>query len=531
MSTSKRSLVDYLEASAARFPDRPAIFDPAGWSLSYRELNEQADRIAGFLVANGVNPGDRVGVIVPKGAQAITIFFGIMKARAAYVPADYMAPATRNQTILADCQVKVAFLAPASAPVLEDWPKGCTRASAAVLLGDSPPAITVEQPVFTWDQAVRHAPVRVEGRVPSDLAYILYTSGSTGVPKGVMLSHENALTFVDWCSDEFAPSEADRFGSHAPFHFDLSVLDIYVSMKHGAALYIVSEEVGKSPEELAAFIAEHRLTVWYSTPSILSLLAQFGNLPRRDCRSLRLVLFAGEVFPVKHLREITRQWPSATYYNLYGPTETNVCTFARVPLPVPPERTAPYPIGTPCAHCETMALNEAGAEIVPTEEGLLYVAGPSVFTGYWNRLEQNSRAFLERHGRRWYNTGDVVRLDSDGYVYLGRRDRMVKRRGYRIELGEIERGLYEHPSIREVAVVGLPDEAAGLRIVAYLSSRTAERPSIIEMKAFCARHLPSYMSPDVFQFLDALPRTSTDKIDYQGLTHFADSGMTRQTTA
>jgi acyl-coenzyme A synthetase/AMP-(fatty) acid ligase len=137
--------------------------------------------------------------------------------------------------------------------------------------------------------------------------------------------------------------------------------------------------------------------------------------------------------------------------------------------------------------------------------------------------------FLERDGRRWYNTGDVVRLTGDGYIYVGRRDRMVKRRGYRIELGEIERGLYLHPSIREAAVLGIPDDSAGLRIVAYLSCGDSVHPSIIEMKVFCAQHLPSYMSPDVFQFLDSLPRTSTDKIDYQGLRHVAQSPMTQPT--
>ena len=522
----RASLVDYLEASASRCPERVAIVDPAGWSLTYRELNERADRIAGFLVARGVSPGDRVGVIVPKGADAITAFLGIMKARAAYVPADYTAPPARNRTILADCEVKAAFLAAPCASILDkdEWPERAAMPAVAVWLGETVPAQNGATEMVTWTQAIGHGAAQVGGRLASDLAYILYTSGSTGIPKGVMLSHENALAFVDWCSETFSPTEADRFSSHAPFHFDLSVFDIYVPLKHGATICVISEELGKSPKDLARFVEESRLTVWYSTPSILALLAEFGDLANRDCGALRLVLFAGEVFAVKHLREVTRQWSWARFYNLYGPTETNVCTFAEIPLPVPEDRATPYPIGWPCAHCDGKVLDgEAGDEVAPGTDGLLYIAGASVFLGYWNRPELNARAFLTRDGRRWYNTGDVVRLDlNDGYVYLGRRDRMVKRRGYRIELGEIERGLYQHPSIMEAAVIGVSDDAAGVRIVAYLAARADERPSIIEMKSFCAGHLPAYMSPDVFRFLEALPRTSTDKIDYQRLARLAE---------
>jgi amino acid adenylation domain-containing protein len=525
------SLVDYLEASARRFPDRVAILDPSGTTLTYRELDARADRLAGFLVRSGVQPGDRVGVIMPKGAAAITAFFGIMKARAAYVPADYTAPAARNGAILSDCEVTVAFLSPAGSAILDAWPANAPLPRSVVFTGGAPPnGFHTTAQLATFEEALSGSPSRVPGRSRDDLAYILYTSGSTGIPKGVMLSHENALSFVEWCSEVFTPSESDRFSSHAPFHFDLSVLDIYVAMKHGAALYIVSEELGKSPKELAEFIAASRLSVWYSTPSILGLLAQFGDLRSRDCSALRLVLFAGEVFPVKHLRHVTSLWPWAAFYNLYGPTETNVCTFARIPLPVPEDRTVPYPIGWPCSHCDALTLDADGSAVPDGEEGLLYIAGPSVFRGYWNRPEMNAKIFLERDGRRWYNTGDVVRLDPhDGYIYVGRRDRMVKRRGYRIELGEIEKGLYQHPAIEEVGVVGVGDDT-GVRIIAYLTARAAgPRPSIIELKAFCARNLPSYVSPDVFQFLDALPRTSTDKVDYQGLTRLATGATAAQT--
>lgn len=520
------SLVDYLEESARRFPDQRALVDPEGWSVTYRELDEHADRIAGFLVASGVEPGDRVGVIMPKGVVALTAFLGVMKARAAYVPADYTAPAARNRAILADCQVRVAFLSAACSPILEAWPDDRPPASV-VFVGETLPRATLPgTQTSTWHDAIGHAPAIVDGRNRADLAYILYTSGSTGIPKGVMLSHENALSFVDWCSEVFLPTEIDRFSSHAPFHFDLSVLDIYVALKHGATLYVVSEELGKAPKELAQFIAKNRLTVWYSTPSILSLLAQFGDLPAHDCHSLRLVLFAGEVFPVKHLRQVTTLWPAPAYYNLYGPTETNVCTYAHVPTPIPEDRTTPYPIGFACSHCQPLVLDADLAEVPAGEEGLLYIAGPSVFLGYWNRPEQNASAFTERSGSRWYNTGDVVRMEEgQGFVYLGRRDRMVKRRGYRIELGEIERGLYQHSSIAEAAVVALPDDSGGIRILAYVSAHAQDQLSIIDLKMFCSRHLPSYMSPDAFLFLDALPRTSTNKVDYQELTRLASGGI------
>lgn len=512
-------LAAYLEANAQRCPDRPAVVDPAGWSLTYAELNRQSDSLAAFLAAKGVQRGDRVGVVMPKSAAAVATLFGIMKAGGAYVPVDYSAPAERGRRILTDCQVRAVVVDGGCLDVVPA--KGDADLAAIIVAGSS---VDVDgqlnaTPLASVFAAVERPPT--VARDMSDLAYILYTSGSTGVPKGVMLSHENAISFVDWCSSVFQPQENDRFSSHAPFHFDLSVLDIYVSVKHGATLYLVSEELGKNPKELARFIAANRLTVWYSTPSILTLLMQFGRLDTHDVSSLRLVLFAGEVFPVKHLRAVQQQWRRPAYYNLYGPTETNVCTFAQIPARIPDDRDTPYPIGFACGHCEPMVLDGQEHEVAPGDEGLLYIAGPSVFQGYWNRPEMNATIFLERGGRRWYNTGDVVRWDDDdGFIYVGRRDRMVKRRGYRIELGEIERALYLHDRVREAAVISVPDADGGVRIVAFLSCHEGAPPSIIDLKASCAQRLPAYMNPDQFMIRDQLPRTSTDKVDYQALRRY-----------
>jgi amino acid adenylation domain-containing protein len=363
------------------------------------------------------------------------------------------------------------------------------------------------------------SPADVAPSSSGDLAYILYTSGSTGAPKGVMLTLGNAMSFIDWCSETFEPTTSDRFSSHAPFHFDLSILDIYVPVKHGATLVLISEEVGKNPFQLASLIAEEKISSWYSTPSVLNLLTQYGKLDQHDYTSLRRVIFAGEVFPVKHLRELKRFLPSPRYYNLYGPTETNVCTFHEIRGPIEDERARPFPIGKACSHYQIKVVDERGQDVTPGKEGELYASGLGVMRGYWNLNEQTASTFLEdSSGRRWYKTGDIVFVNENGdFVFVGRRDRMVKRRGYRVELGEIEVGLYSHPSVAEAAVVALSDPDEGVRIRAFLSFRGETPPSIVDMKSFCADKLPAYMIPDLFTFREFLPKTSTDKIDYQKL--------------
>jgi acyl-coenzyme A synthetase/AMP-(fatty) acid ligase len=231
-----------------------------------------------------------------------------------------------------------------------------------------------------------------------------------------------------------------------------------------------------------------------------------------------LVLFAGEVFPLKHLRLLKSLVPHPRYFNLYGPTETNVCTWYEVPREIPEAQTEPMPIGQTCAHCRALVVDGDGNEVAHGGEGELCIAGPSVLQGYWNLEEQTAKAFLPRRDDRWYRTGDVVVGQSDGNLrFLGRRDRMVKKRGYRIELGEIEAALYRHPAIKEAAVVASSDEDSAVRIKAYISTRDASRLSTIELKTFCSENLPLYMVPDAFGWLEALPKTSTDKIDYQKL--------------
>jgi L-proline---[L-prolyl-carrier protein] ligase len=512
-----RSLHQLLDLSASRFSDNIAVEETESGGMRYSELACLSDRVRDRLLQLGIRPGDRVGICMRKSADAVASIFGIMKAGAAYVPVDPTAPASRNAFIFHNCAVKVLIVETRLEEGLLQQFNQIGFAPKLIVLNGVGAGVPLAQALEQLDRVdpAPSAPSTVPH--PSQLAYILYTSGSTGLPKGVMLSHDNAACFIDWCSDVFQPNEQDRFSSHAPFHFDLSILDIYVSLKHGATLVLVEEQLGKDPVRLAPWIAEKKITIWYSAPSILSLLAQFGKLDQHDYSSLRLVLFAGEVFPIKYLKLLKPLWPHPLYFNLYGPTETNVCTFYKVPHLIPESQTEPVPIGKACPHCEPLVVSEVGSEVAAGAEGELCIAGPSVLEGYWNLPENTAKAFLPGRDTRWYRTGDIVTELPDGnYKFLGRRDRMIKKRGYRIELGEIEVALYRHPAIKEAAVLAFPDDD-GVPIKAFTSTRDGSKLSIIELKKFCSENLPLYMVPDLFCSLESLPKTSTDKVDYQKL--------------
>lgn len=513
-------LHEYLTASARRRPEHPALEDPGVGEISYQGLDRLSDRLRDRLRRMGVREGDRVGIALRKSIDSVAAIFGIQKAGGVHVPVDSTGPLERSVLIFENCGVRAVI---AEARLADTLGAGMGGREVAMLpLDFDAGALPLPRALDGLDTSDPSPAGPNAARGPDDLAFILYTSGSTGRPKGVMISQRSATAFVDWCSDAFGPKEEDRFSSHAPFHFDLSVLDIYLSLKHGATLVLISEANGKAPAALAGLVAERRITCWYSTPSILSLLTQFGRLERHDWSAVRIVHFAGEVFAVKHLRALKELLPHPRYFNLYGPTETNVCTFYEIPLEIPSDRTVPFPIGRPCPHYRHRVVDLDGRDVPRGQEGELWISGPGLMLGYWGAPERDTDVFrADAEGGRWYRTGDVVMEPPDGnLLFAGRRDRMVKKRGYRVELGEIETALYRHPEIKEAAVVASSDEENGVRIRAFVSFRE-RRPSIIQLKQFCAEHLLDYMIPDQFAILESLPRTSTDKTDYQALKEMA----------
>jgi amino acid adenylation domain-containing protein len=514
-----RHLSRLLDMAVARNPNGIAVEDESGATVNYVELARMADRLATRLARWGVGPGDRVALFLPKSIEAVAAIHGILRNGAAYVPVDPMAPAIRGAGILADAGVKAAVVAAPLVQSLRDaWPASGPM-PRLIVVGHEPTSLDPADATFgdvLRDDAP--SPLPPPHRA-DDPAYILYTSGSTGRPKGVALSHANAFAFVDWCEAHLAPRDGDRFASHAPLHFDLSVFDLYSSVTHASPLILIGEALAKDPARLGPFLSERRIDVWYSAPSILALMADHGGLEEAGRRAPRLVLFAGEVFPIAGLKRLRSLWPAATLWNLYGPTETNVCNAQRIPDVITSDRTEPFPIGRVCSPHRARVVDERGSDVEPGAIGELLIAGPGVMIGYFGRPDLTQAAFLcDGSGARWYRTGDLVADEGDGvYRFHGRRDRMVKKRGYRIELGEVESALYRHDGVDRAAVVARADDDAGVSIAAFVALKPDRKGSIIAMKRHCTMYLPHYMIPDTITFLPALPTTSTDKVDYQGL--------------
>jgi amino acid adenylation domain-containing protein len=520
-----------LTEAAARQPQRAAVAS-SGCLLTYQELDELSNKMARALVRLGVAPGDRVGILAPKSAASVVGIYGVLKAGACYVPLDPKAPEQRLSYVVQDSGTAVIVADDARTPQAAGLignvsrPLGVVVASPAGSDGGEQADIAVADgaALVPWTAVIAEPgePLADERSIETDLAYILYTSGSTGIPKGVMISHRNSLTFAEWAAGAAGLSEDDRLCSPAPLHFDLSVFDIFSTCRAAACLAVLPEGAATFPVSIAKWLERERISVWYSVPSVLTLLASYGGLRQFDLSHLRTVIFAGEVFPPKHLARLMEELPHPRYLNWYGPTETNVCTAFEVPPGW--SEAGPAPIGKACANTEVFAVTSEGRRVSqPGETGELYVRGPSLMRGYWGQPEKTRQVlvrspFRPEYDETVYRTGDLVSLDPAGnYSYVGRRDSMVKIRGYRVELGEVEAALYRHPAIREAAVLPVPDELLGSRLRAVVIADDAGKPVRQSVLDHCRQWLPSYMVPDVLEFREALPRTSTGKVDRAGL--------------
>ncbi|MCK9417947.1 MAG: amino acid adenylation domain-containing protein [Nitrospirae bacterium] len=520
-----------LTEGSRKHPDRIAlIFKDA--SMTYAQVEATSNQLAAVLLRQGVNKGDRVGIMLGKSIESVITLFGILKTGAVYVPLDPLAPVSRIGAIIQNCGITCLVTSNIhAANMLAEH--GPDQPLKKVIITDT--AITPgmlknnDVEITAWVEVLNEKAAQFEGVECSenDPAYILYTSGSTGTPKGVVISHRNALAFVNMAADYFTISASDRLANHAPLHFDLSVFDVFVAIRQGAAIVLIPESFAAFPMALAEYIDKQKITVWNSVSSVLTMLVDRGALDKYSFSSLRIVHFSGDVLPVKYLRKLTDKMKNAVFYNIYGQTEANSSLSYRIGV-IPENELWKVPIGRPFPGFEVFALN-SGNEIVRNagEEGELYVKGATVALGHWNDEEKTREKFVQdpRSGTDQatvYKTGDIVRREQDGnYSFVGRTDHMVKSRGYRIELTEIELALRSHPAVRQAAAIAVPDELIGNKIIAYVTTVENERPAVSELLDHCAGILPKYMLPEAIEVRESFPATSTGKVNRKELERFA----------
>jgi amino acid adenylation domain-containing protein len=489
--------------------------------ITYGELETWANRLARLLQAIGCQAGDRVGLILPKSPAAVAGMLAILKAGCIYVPVDPESPPARLGRILcaADCRCVLV-----SAPGLVLLNELATELGVGTRLqavwmeaGPLPAGASFAPPFAEADAAdLSEEPPPHDGRGDAP-AHLLFTSGSTGIPKGVMVSHANVIAFVTWANRHFGLSPADRVSCHSPLHFDLSTYDLYGGFAAGAEVHLVPSELNLFPHGLIDFIRGHRLTQWFSVPSVLTYLARFDAVTPGDFAHLRRILWCGEVFPTPALKYWMERLPHVTFTNLYGPTETTIASsYYTVPAP-PADANADVPIGEACGGEEMLILDSALTPRAPGTVGDIYIGGAGVTLGYWRDPEKTRQVFLAaaEGGERLYRTGDLGYRDVDGLVhFLGRADSQIKSRGHRIELGEIEAALYTVAAVSQGAVVAIeaPDFGGHVICCAYVPPPGVEAsPSAV--KQALATLVPRYMLPARWRQMDALPANANGKVD------------------
>ncbi|MBX7098031.1 MAG: amino acid adenylation domain-containing protein [Myxococcaceae bacterium] len=516
---------------AERTPRAVALRGPGG-AYTYAELAQRVRALAHGLAA-ALPPGARVAIHRPKSIDAIVDLLACLCAGCAYVPLDAASPMPRTRFVLEDSGADALVTDEHTAALWSQAPDALERLALVVMPDGHGPAhprrrthAALAEPAPATE-AVR--PVAAEA-----LAFLLYTSGSTGTPKGVAITHGNASAFVEWALEAFDVGPGDTVAVHAPLHFDLPVFDLYVSLGRGATVCPADEATLKFPEAFLRWLRSERVSVLYAVPSALLALLKRSTVAKGGLGDLRLLLYAGEEFPVPRLRELRALLrPDARVFNLYGPVETNVVTCCEVG---PAELAlARVPIGTAVSQARLVLVDEARAVIAPERtgvEGELLVSGPSVSPGYWRRddLTAAAREVVNVAGEslRCHRTGDFAAWGPGGRLdFRGRRDGMVKSRGYRIDLGEIESVLADAPGVAELAAVGVPHPERTTEVVAFVVARDGSARDEVPLLARCRERLPPYMVPAHVYWRDALPHTTTGKVDRVQLVAWAQEGARR----
>jgi len=526
------TLVQALENTTQHKPDLPA-FTNGEESIDFSTLNNTANQLANLLSDCGVVTGDRVGVLMPRCLRTPIAVYGIWKSGAAYVPIDPDMQAHEIALLVEDCDLKVLVThqqlsRTVSKLLAEDAqvPEFVIGLSAENLY-DKHTKNGISVSCYAWDKLSEYSTAceSVLAAVDS-LAYIIHTSGSTGRPKGIMHSHASALSFAQHTVDAHQLTGADILSCHSPLHTDMSMIGLFVAPLVGACAVVIPDSHTRVPASLSLLIENTGITVWYSVPFALLQLLQHGALEKRNLHSLRWVLYAGEAIAPIKLAEFMQHVPDAQCANLYGPAETNVCTYYAIPSEIidVARSNGKYAIsiGRVWGDHQVRIVDANDKPVAPGETGELLVHSTTMMLGYWRQPELDQKAFLlETFGdstRRWYRTGDMVSQNDNGDLHLvGRADRQIKIRGSRLELDAIELSLSAISGVAEVAVFTVSSDSGLTMCAAFIVSDnelTVEQLQLTVQKKLTPASLPEHI-----EIVDLFPRTTTGKVDRIALSH------------
>ena len=492
----KANVTYWLDETAARFPDKTAYADE-NKEITFSELRAQARAIASELTQRGLFKKP-VAIFLEKGVDVLVSFMGAAYSCNFYSPIDVDMPGSRVNKILEVLEPAVVITTGTLREVFSAYDyKGEFLLLEEVLVSD------------VQDDALEAA--RGKG-IDTDLLYVLFTSGSTGVPKGVTINHRAVIDYIDWVTETFAITEKDSFGNQAPFYFDNSILDIYSTLKTGATTYIIPKTLFAQPVPLLEYLKEKKINTIFWVPSALIVVAKlkaFKNVDLSD--TLRRVLFCGEVMPNKQLNVWRKFLPDVQYANLYGPTEiTDACTYYIVDREFSDEE--PLPIGFPMPNTDILVLNEKNEPVTGEEPGELCVRGTSLSMGYYKNPEKTREAFVQNPLNQAvpeliYRTGDVVKYNERGeIIYLSRKDFQIKHMGHRIELGEIETAV---SSLPEISLNCCLYDEKRQKIVLFIEEEL-EKAHINEK---ISHLVPEYMLPNKVIRVEKMPINANGKID------------------
>jgi amino acid adenylation domain-containing protein len=497
--------------SAEHYPDKDA-FRCGKQTLTYAGLLTRINQLAGTLHDLGVRPGDRVGIFMNRCLDTAIAIYGIMNAGAVYVPIDPNLPEERVRFLLHDCQIEHLVsnqVQNRKLAIFDERP-----APLKTIIG-----LKVDWNIHTvsWEE-VDQMPDRLPkvNLLEQDPAYILYTSGSTGKPKGILHTHYSGLSYAKLSSDLYQLQATDVIGNHAPIFFDISTLGYFSSPFVGATTIITSDAHVMMPASLAQLIAQERVSIWYSVPLALVQMLQLGVLDKHNYSQLRWLLYAGEPFPIKHLRHLMQTLPHTSFSNVYGPTEVNQCTYYTLP-DIPAADQVSIPLGQVWNNTEMLIVDDSDQEVPRGESGELLIRSATMMKGYWNDPERTAQSLFKRTGKAgleevFYRTGDLVVLnEQEELLFLGRKDRQVKTRGFRVELDDVEAAMLTHEAIDEAAVFAVKGEDEINTIFAVVKCKAPLVES--DLFAFLKTKLPAYAVPAKVSIMDDLPRTPTGKIN------------------